>query len=134
VFFSITLFFKVLCKHNYSQNQITMTQTNLSTQPVSRALLVRRMLVGAAIALIVILTFVLRAGTPNPEWGKLWMIRPLVVTPLAGGVGGLVYHLMDHVRSRGGWQKVLANVLSVIIYVFGLWMGIVLGLEGTLWN
>ena len=109
-----------------------MTQQNeLSNHPVS---LTKRMVVGATIALTLIIIFLLSAGEPNPAWPKLWMIRPLIIVPLAGAVGGAVYHYMDGLRYQGGWKKILANFFSLLVYLIGLWMVTVLGLDGTMWN
>lgn len=103
-------------------------------QPVHSASPVRRMLWGAGIALTLIILFLTGAGEPDPRWGKLWMVKPLIVVPLAGSMGGLFYHFMDRIRYQGGWKKLLANIVSVIVYVFVLWIGTVLGLNGTMWN
>lgn len=106
---------------------------NSTTQPIHSSPLGKRMLIGAGIALVLILIFIAPVN-PNPEWPKLWFLRPLILVPFAGAVGGLFYHLMDVLRKQGTWQKVLANVLSVIVYIIGLWMGTVLGLVGTMWD
>jgi hypothetical protein len=112
-----------------------MTSTNnLTTQPIHPASLGKRMLQGGSIAFVLISFFLLNAGEPNPEWGKLWMVRPLVIVPLAGAVGGAFYYIMDSWRYRGDWAKIGANVLCLIVYIIGLWMGTVLGLDGTMWN
>ena len=112
-----------------------MTERNTPTNPtIHSAPVGKRMLIGAGIALTLITIFILNAGEPNPEWPKLWWIRPIIVVTFAGAMGGLVFHLMDHLRSRGSWQKIVANILSVIIYIFGLWIGTVLGLVGTMWD
>jgi len=92
------------------------------------------MLIGAGIALTLIVVFLSGTGEPDPAWGKFWMIRPLVVVPFAGAMGGVFYHLMSPVRAKGGWKQVLAVILCVIVYVFGLWIGTILGLDGTYWN
>jgi hypothetical protein len=92
------------------------------------------MLLGAGFALLAISFFVFGADNPPAEWGRFWMIRPLIVTPLAGAVGGAVYHFLDRLRARGNINGNVAVILSLIIYVVGLWMGIVLGLAGTMWN
>lgn len=107
---------------------------NLTTQPIHRAPLTKRMIQGAAIALILIVIFLLRAGEPNPEWGKLWRIKPLIIVPLAGASAGVFYYLMDHFRQQGGWKKVLVNILSLMVGIIALWLGTVLGLNGTYWN
>lgn len=105
--------------------------TNQSVHPVS---LGGRLLLGAGIALILITVFLLRVREPNPEWGKLWMVKPLIIVPIAGALGAAFYYFMDHLRNDGGWRKVLANVLSLLAYLIALWLGTVLGLNGTLWN
>ncbi|NUY82105.1 potassium transporter KefB [Flavobacterium sp. MAH-1] len=92
-----------------------------------------RMLQGAGIAFLLIGLFLLPVDT-NPAWPKYWMIRPLIVVPFAGAVGGFFYYKLDHLRVQGGWMRFWAAVLSFFIYVFGLWVGTILGLDGTLWN
>jgi hypothetical protein len=112
-----------------------MTQRNESqTQPIHTASLGKRMLQGAGIALILITIFLFGAGEPDPGWPRLWMLRPLVIVPLAGAMGGVFYYYMDHLRYQGGWKKALAIILSLMVYIIGLWLGTVLGLDGTMWN
>ncbi|MFD2513525.1 potassium transporter KefB [Pontibacter locisalis] len=102
--------------------------------PIHAASVSKRMLQGAGIALILITVFLLSAGEPDPNWPKLWIIRPLVVVPLAGALGGVLYYNLDHLRSEGSWRKTLAHILSLIGYVIVLWLGVVLGLHGTMWD
>jgi hypothetical protein len=92
------------------------------------------LLVGGAIGLILISTFVFGVDNPNPEWGKFWIVKPLVITPLAGAMGGLFFYFMRYISARGGVNKTLAFLLSFIVFIIGLWMGVVLGLDGTMWN
>jgi hypothetical protein len=102
-----------------------------STHPSSSG---KRMLWGAGIALILISLLLLSAGEGNPAWPKFWWIRPLLVVPFAGAMGGLFYHLMSYFRLQGGWKKIAANIISLIVYIIGLWLGTVLGLVGTMWH
>jgi hypothetical protein len=112
-----------------------MTQrNNLTTQQFHSASLAKRMLFGACIALIPISVFLLGVGQPNPAWPKFWMVKPLLIVPLAGAMGAVFFHFMDHLRSRAGWGKIWANLLSLIVYIIVLWLGTVLGLNGTLWH
>jgi hypothetical protein len=91
------------------------------------------MLIGAGIALLVISFFVFGVDQANSEWGKFWMIRPLIITPLAGAMGGAFYFFMDYQSSRG-FNKILAILLCIVVYLIGLWLGVVLGLDGTMWD
>lgn len=108
-----------------------MTRTTKSIHSTS---LGKKMLLGAGIALLLITFFLLDAGEPRPEWSKLWRVRPLIIVPMAGAMGGVFYHLMDNLRYQGGWKKILANVLSLVVFIIGLWLGSVLGLKGTYWH
>lgn len=112
-----------------------MTQQNHSaTKSIHPVPLSKRMLLGAAIALTLITILLAGVNAPNPEWGKFWMIRPLVIVTLAGAMGGLFFYFMDHLRYQGGWKKAVAIILSLLVYLFGLWIGTILGLSGTLWD
>lgn len=109
-------------------------QNNVTQQPIHSASLVKRMLQGAGIALTLITLFLLSAAEADPGWPKLWIIKPLFVVPLAGAVGGGFYYFMDHLRYKGGWRKILAFIVSLIGFLLVLWMGTVLGLNGTMWD
>lgn len=111
-----------------------MTQkNNFIIRSIHPALLVTSILVGAALALLLIAAFVLPVEG-NPEWGKLWKIRPLVIVPIAGAVGGGVFYLLRHRTYQAGWRKILVTALGALVYIIGLWLGTVLGLDGTLWD
>ncbi len=113
-----------------------MTQRNsLDPQPFVTLSMVKRMLVGGGIALAAILVFVLGTPHPNPEWGKYWMIKPLIITPSAGAAGGVLFYFINNVVGYPDrWVKFLGLVLSCIFFIIALWMGLVLGLNGTMWN
>ncbi len=101
---------------------------------VDGVVLSRFVLAGAGIALAVILFFVLGVSRPHPEWPALWRIKPLIITPLAGAAGGFGVYTLQHLRRQEGWNAIAVFVFCAIGYLFTLWMGIVLGLSGTLWN
>ncbi len=96
--------------------------------------LMKRMLLGAFIGFIIISFFVFSVDDPNPDWGKFWRIRPLIITPLAGAFGILSFYCKDLIRPQSKVMTVLVYVLSLVAFLIALWMGIVLGLDGTLWN
>jgi heme/copper-type cytochrome/quinol oxidase subunit 4 len=94
----------------------------------------KRMFQGAAIGLTVISFFLIGSNDANAQWSTFWVIRPLIIVPVAGALGGVYYYYMDHLRHQGGWKNILAIFLSLIGYVVILWLGIVLGLAGTMWD
>lgn len=112
-----------------------MTQKDrLTTGPIDSASLTKRVLLGAGIGLLLITLFLLGVKEPKPEWGKLWMLKPLLIVPLAGASGGAFTYFLDQFRQQGGWKGVVAFIVSLIGYVVALWLGTVLGLNGTLWD
>jgi hypothetical protein len=113
-----------------------MTQQNeLHTRPIHSGSMAKRMLQGGGIALILIIFFLSGPiADPNPQWPELWFIRPLIIVPTAGAMGGIFYYYMDHLRCLGGWKQVLAIIFSVIGYIVALWLGTVWGLNGTMWH
>lgn len=111
-----------------------MTQKNELTPPSKHIPLGMRMFAGAGIGLLLISLFVFSVREPNPTWGKFWMIRPLIIVPFAGAMGGLCNFILIHFRHFIGINKIVAVILSLIVFLVGLWMGMVLGLDGTLWD
>ncbi|WP_187263516.1 potassium transporter KefB [Pontibacter beigongshangensis] len=109
------------------------TKENLTQNRNQAPRFVNPILLGAGIAFLVISFFVFGVDAPHPDWGKFWMIRPLLITPLAGAMGGAFCAFMDYQRSRG-FNRTWAILLSLVVYVIGLWLGIVLGLDGTMWD
>jgi hypothetical protein len=111
-----------------------ITQKNSSAPVISGPSMIKPMLLGAAIALVLIILFLSGVKHPNPAWPEYWKVRPFIVVPMAGAAGGFIYFLLYRLRRHGGWRMVLAHVLSLLGYIFALWMGTVAGLHGTLWN
>lgn len=113
-----------------------MTQgNNLTLRPIHTGTLRKNIFVGYGIGLVVISFFILSAHNPVPaDWGTFWMIKPLVITPLAGAAGGAYYYFARHFLYQDGWKKPLGIFLAVIGFIIAVWMGIVLGLNGTMWN
>jgi heme/copper-type cytochrome/quinol oxidase subunit 4 len=94
----------------------------------------KRMLLGAAIGLVLIQFFLITAGDGKPGWPRFWMIRPLIIVPMAGAVGGLFFYYMQQLNKRRGFNVVFTNAVGILVFVIGLWMGLVLGLDGTYWD
>ncbi|WP_342648518.1 hypothetical protein [Mucilaginibacter sp. CSA2-8R] len=103
---------------------------SFNQKPQSVPALGKWMLLGGGIALATILFFVIGAGSGRAEWGAYWMVKPLLITPLAGVCGGAFAYRI----SRLGWNKALTLIIGLAGFLIALWMGIVLGLKGTMWH
>lgn len=104
------------------------------TSYINKTVLVKFMIIGAGIGLLLTMLFIRTAEAGNPVWPKGWVIRPLITLPLASALGvAFAYYLME-LTKQGGWRRLLAIGLSLVIYLVGLWMGFVLGFDGTLWH
>lgn len=89
---------------------------------------------GAVAGAVLILLFLSSVDEPDPSWPRWWMIRPLIIVPAAGAGGGFLLYLLTPLRKAGGWKTLLGYILSVAGFIMILWLGTVLGLDGTLWN
>jgi hypothetical protein len=96
--------------------------------------LIKTMLLGATIGLILISLLVFSVKHPNPDWGKWWFIRPLIITPLVASLGSLSFYLKYFIQPQSILMRVFIMLLSTIAFIFTLWVGIILGLDGTLWD
>lgn len=94
----------------------------------------RPVIVGGIIGSILVILFLSGADDPDPAWGPYWMVRPLVVVTLAGALGGFCYSLLGPLRYRGGLIGAFAYVFGILVFFIGLWLGLVLGLDGTYWD
>jgi len=111
-----------------------MTLKNFSIPQITTISIIKRMLTGAVIGLAIISVLVFSVDEPNPEWGKFWMIRPLIITPIVAAFGFLSFFLKDFVRPQNDLMRLVVILLSIIAFIIALWMGTILGLDGTLWN
>ncbi len=89
--------------------------------------------VGAAIGLLVIGLFLSQTHGGKPEFGPYWMLRPLLIVPVATAFGGAAFKLISSLIKRG-WSKVALTILGGLIFIVSLWLGTVLGLVGTYWD
>jgi hypothetical protein len=91
-------------------------------------------LTGYVVGLGVISLFISGLDNPKPEWGKYWMIQPLVITPIFSAFGSLALLLPDFLKIISPWKRLLALLAGLFIYMLLMWTGIVLGLAGTMWD
>ncbi|HSF44482.1 MAG TPA: hypothetical protein VLA58_00685 [Chitinophagaceae bacterium] len=111
-----------------------MTSKNELKLKLDSKLIARYALIGGSIGLVLISIFLLGVKHADPSWPKYWQIRPLVVVPLATAGGGLFIYFLTTLFANNGWSKIVAVIIGIIGFIISLWMGTVLGLDGTLWN
>ena len=91
-------------------------------------------LTGFFIGLSLVSLFLFTAGEPNPEWPSYWRTKPLVITPIAGALAGFFcYWIRTKMRRFGNWLW-LYTILAIVFSFPLLWIGFILGLDGTYWN
>jgi hypothetical protein len=91
-------------------------------------------LTGYVVGLGVISLFISAVDHPKPEWGTYWMLRPLIITPLASACGALALLLPDFLKLITPWKRILALLAGLLLFMAAMWTGIILGLDGTLWD
>ncbi|MBS1660714.1 MAG: potassium transporter KefB [Bacteroidetes bacterium] len=111
-----------------------MTAIHLSKSPLFTPALGKRLIAGAAIGLVLIGFFLITAGKGNPAWGDYWRVKPLLLTPALSALVGLCYDITQPLRNLKGWQGKLFLVVSLLGYAVGIWLSLILGMAGTLWN
>jgi hypothetical protein len=109
-----------------------MKQSNyLSLKKIEPAALIKHISIGAGIALVLIAIFLSGVGEPDPKWPKLWMLKPLFIVPLTGAIGGLGFYMLISLLPT---NKVMTTILGLVGYIIVIWMGFILGLNGTMWD
>ncbi len=107
-------------------------------QYVSRSLhlasLAKRILLGGGVGLVLIALFLATADGNDPAWGRYWWIRPLTIVPLAGAAAGAVNYLFDLLARQLGWSRVITGLFGFALLFIAIWLGSVLGLDGTYWD
>jgi hypothetical protein len=92
-------------------------------------------IIGAGIGYVFITIFLLNPGLEvDPSWPRLWKVRPLIIVPLISACCGMFVHFMTIIRSMNIMPTPLLYFLTFLLTFIGFWIGVVLGLDGTLWN
>jgi hypothetical protein len=110
------------------------TRNSFITASIHWPSLITRMLIGTAIALMLIIFFLAGVDNPDPAWGTNWKLKPMLIVPYAGAMGGAFTYFMDPMRFHGNIARIIAALACLVGFIIALWMGSILGLNGTLWN
>ena len=94
----------------------------------------KRTLIGATIGLTLMSLFLATADGADPSWHRFWFIKPLIITPIVAAMGGPFQFYIKCLFAANGWNKALAFVIGMLGFVVALWLGTILGLDGTYWD
>lgn len=97
------------------------TTHNFSKNPIKAAL------IGASIPLLYILFIIVT----KEDVFENWMFIPLVLIPVGGGFGGAFFYLMGYQWFPEGRKRILAMILSTLIYFLALWLSAVMAFNLT---
>lgn len=89
---------------------------------------------GFAIAFLLVFGLIVTVNNPNPVWGKNWFVKPLILTPTVAAFGGFAFYYLSSISFRNQWISIAKTIVSILAYIFFLWIGTVIGFNGTLWN
>lgn len=105
-----------------------------SNLQITSSSIMRAGAIGALIGFTFIALFVFPIDNPRPEWGEYWRVRPLILTPIIAALGAISGFLVLKAGSHYGVNRSVAFIIGLLGFIISLWLGIVLGLAGTLWN
>ncbi|MBK0379267.1 hypothetical protein [Mucilaginibacter segetis] len=91
-------------------------------------------LIGGSIGLAVIVWFLSQTHGGKPEFGPYWMLRPLIIVPVATAMGGAAFQFIRNLVQKPVGAKVMLTIFGLLVFVVSLWLGSVLGLAGTYWH
>jgi hypothetical protein len=111
---------------------MTSILNRIKTIPPRR--IFKKMLLGAFVGLVVISLYVFNVDNPDPAWGSWWRLRPLLLTPAITAFGMLSFFLQDVIRPSTRVGHALIFFISMVGFIVSLWLGVVLGLDGTMWD
>ncbi|MDQ3278859.1 MAG: potassium transporter KefB [Bacteroidota bacterium] len=86
----------------------------------------KRAFQGAGLGILLLLIFLSLVGAINDG---SWVFLAMLTVAIAGACGGAFYHLVSQVPIERGWKRSLANLVCLLVYLVGLWMGLVYALS-----
>ena len=101
-----------------------MNANNESKQSVLPKSLVKRALQGAGLAILLAMPFTFLIIHEMGDLGIL-VFLPMLTTAVGGAIGGIFYYLMNNFRKAEGWNKILVNIICLIVYIITFWLSLV---------
>ena len=101
-----------------------MTQQNDLQQLLYSRFLGIRLLVGATIPVTLLNIFLLLQGITYKDY----VFVPMTTIAIGGALGAMSFHVLDYIRSCGGWNKAIVYAASIVMYILAVWISLVGGL------
>ena len=101
---------------------------------INKGMYVYIFLLGATISLIIMYSFISSIQIPSPNWGTYWQFKPLILGPIIAGLGMILAYMALKYMMTLKLPKILSYLFALIIFIIILWVSMVLGFNGTLWD
>ena len=114
-----------------------MTEQNEIRHALHNNSLGKRALQGAGIAAalaIVFLSLMFSIGevlNAKNFWQSIWQFFPLITAAVGGAFGGMIYYLTVKTWHPGGWKKILATIVCMLLYALLVWLSLIAGFSAT---
>lgn len=111
-----------------------MISQNTSQQPSFLRSLTRSALLGASLAFLPAVFFIVLFGGISFEYGWLGLL-PALTMPIAGTTVGMLYGILNYLRIREEWNKVLIDTMCAFAFVVAIWLSLIFALAQIgLWD
>lgn len=107
-----------------------MTATKQDSPLKDATSLKKRVLQGGGFAMFLVVFSITLVGDGEGQSVRS-IVLPLLLVPLAGCIGGVVFYITDPMRQERGWWRAAANIVSVMAYCLLLFISYILATNGT---
>jgi len=105
-----------------------MTSQNQILQQFQFKLLAKRAFQGALISFTLVTLFLFFIGALNDG---AWVLLPITTVTIGGACGGVFFYLATDLVFRQGTKRIIAIILSALVYAVGVWMSLIIALAIT---
>ncbi len=95
---------------------------------------VKILMLGFTLGLFIATLFIYSVPFPKFSWGPNWMVKPLILVSLISAIGSIPFYYANQYDAPHPKNKILTYILSAVVLIICIWIGVVLGFKGTLWD
>ena len=95
---------------------------------------IKIVLLGFALGLFIASMLIHNVSFPKLSWGPNWYIKPMLVLSFVASIGSIPFYFANQYEASNHSKKILAYLGATLFLLFFIWIGIILGFDGTIWN